>query len=357
VHIGTSFESAPVLWDPYREAPENLNNFSALITGDAGSGKTQTIRVLIDAACRARLSVTLFDFKADYCDAAFAAPLGIDVIDVRTQGLPFNPLQPPPGGASGAQPIEHAHGISGVLGRVFGLGPVQEGTLRDAISRAYQDCGINPRDWMDPAGVEWPSFDTVLDHLRGQKQNASLVTRLVQLCDLGLFRPGATRSFGSLIDRRLCLNLSALPTDEVKAAIAEIIIIQLHGHALRGEQPRRLKRLMVFDEAHRVKDSQRLETLAREGRAFGVGIVVGTQFPGDIPETMAGNLATQLFLMNSQVAHRRFVASQLLGSTAGEKGKAMMEKLGRLRPLEGVYANAHYAGGVFVKVLPHYQRG
>jgi DNA helicase HerA-like ATPase len=51
---------------------------------------------------------------------------------------------------------------------------------------------------------------------------------------------------------------------------------------------------MVFDEAHRVKDSKRLEQLAREGRAFGVGIVIGTQFPGDIPETMAGNLATQL---------------------------------------------------------------
>jgi hypothetical protein len=28
-------------------------------------------------------------------------PLGIDVIDVREHGLPFNPLQPPPRGASG----------------------------------------------------------------------------------------------------------------------------------------------------------------------------------------------------------------------------------------------------------------
>jgi hypothetical protein len=61
-----------------------------------------------------------------------------------------------------------------------------------------------------------------------------------------------------------------------------------------GDQPRRLKRLLVFDEAHRVRDSARLESLAREGRAFGVGIVMGTQFPGDVPETMAGNLATQL---------------------------------------------------------------
>ena len=84
--------------------------------------------------------------------------------------------------------------------------------------------------------------------------------------------------------QRVCLKLSDLPTDEVKTALAEILIVQLHGHVLRGEQPRRLTRMLVFDEAHRVKDSKRLEQLAREGRAFGVGIVIGTQFPGDIPE-------------------------------------------------------------------------
>jgi DNA helicase HerA-like ATPase len=113
-----------------------------------------------------------------------------------------------------------------------------------------------------------------------------------------------------------------LPTDEVKAALAEIIIIQLHGYALRGEQPRQLKRMMIFDEAHRVRDSRRLETLAREGRAFGVGIVIGTQFPGDIPETMAGNLATQLFLMNNQAQHRRYVVKQVFGTTSGRAEEA-----------------------------------
>jgi hypothetical protein len=69
VLIGTSSDGHVVQWAPFREAPNQLNNFSVLITGDAGSGKTQTIRVLIDAACRANLAVTIFDFKADYCEA------------------------------------------------------------------------------------------------------------------------------------------------------------------------------------------------------------------------------------------------------------------------------------------------
>jgi DNA helicase HerA-like ATPase len=134
-----------------------------------------------------------------------------------------------------------------------------------------------------------------------------------------------------------------------------VLIVQLHGYALRGEQPRRLTRMMVFDEAHRVKDSKRLESLAREGRAFGIGIIIGTQFPGDIPESMAGNLATQLFLMNNQANHRRFVVAQLLGTTSTSEAHQLLDELSRLKPLEGIFSNAHHKG-LLVRVLPHYER-
>lgn len=358
VIIGTSQGGETVHWAPYRPAPDHLNNFGFLITGDAGSGKTQTIRVLIDAACNEGLSLLIFDFKGDYCDANFAEPLGIEVVNIRQKGLPFNPLQPPPRGASGVQPIEHTHELAGVLARVFKLGPVQEGYLREAINGAYADIGIAPREWVAPDCANWPSFDLVLERLRGEKGTAALVTKLSPLCELGLFPTNSRQlqSFGSFIDKRLCLDLKELPTDEIKSALAEIMIIQLHGYALRGDQPRRLKRMVVFDEAHRVKNSVRLESLAREGRAFGVGIVIGTQFPGDIPETMAGNLATQLFLMNNQAEHRRFVVRQMYGATAGAEPAAMLEKLGHLKPFEGLLANTHYRSGVLLKVLPHHAR-
>jgi hypothetical protein len=296
-------------------------------------------------------------FKADYCGSDFAQPLGIEVIDVREQGLPFNPLQPPPRGASGVQPIEHAYEIAGILRRVFALGAVQEGLLRDAITTTYHNSKIDQREWIDPATTSWPAFDLVLDRLREEKGAASLVIKLSLLSDLGLFR-AATTSSASLqhfLDKRVCLKLSELPTDEIKSALAEILIVQLHGYALRGEQPRRLTRMMVFDEAHRVKDSKRLESLAREGRAFGVGIIMGTQFPGDIPESMAGNLATQLFLMNNQAAHRRFVVTQLMGTNATSEARTLFDQLSHLKPLEGLFTNAHH-NGILVRVTPHYAR-
>jgi hypothetical protein len=356
VFIGTAQNGQDVRWAPYRNPPDHLNNFGFLITGDAGSGKTQTIRVLIDAASRENLSLLVFDFKGDYCDSDFADPLGIEVVDIRMKGLPFNPLQPPPRGASGVQPAEHSFEIAGTLSRVLKLGPVQGGILHKAITGAYSDAGIAPREWVDPNSVDWPPFEAALDRLRDEKGTMSLVTKLSPFCELGLFpATSGGASFESFINKRICLNLKALPTDEIKSALAEIIIIQLHGYALRGDQPRRLKRMVVFDEAHRVKDSMRLQTLAREGRAFGVGIVIGTQFPGDISETMAGNLATQLFLMNNQADHRRFVVQQIFGTTSGNESKELLNKLSKLKPFQGLFANTHYSG-VLLDVLPYHAR-
>jgi hypothetical protein len=82
---------------------------------------------------------------------------------------------------------------------------------------------------------------------------------------LGHFpRTQLASTFADFIGKRVPLKPSDLPTNEVKSALAEIIIIQLHGNALREEQSRQLKRMMIFDEAHPVRDSRKLEALARD---------------------------------------------------------------------------------------------
>jgi hypothetical protein len=41
-----------------------------------------------------------------------------------------------------------------------------EGRLRDAICTAYQERGIAPHEWVEPAAESWPIFSRVLDILK-----------------------------------------------------------------------------------------------------------------------------------------------------------------------------------------------
>ncbi len=70
---------------------------------------------------------------------------------------------------------------------------------------------------------------------------------------------------------------------------------------------------------------------------------------------MAGNLATQLFLMNNQAAHRRFVVAQIMGTTSTNDARRLLDQLSHLRPLEGLFMNTHH-NGILVRVKPHYAR-
>jgi NAD(P)-dependent dehydrogenase (short-subunit alcohol dehydrogenase family) len=105
---------------------------------------------------------------------------------------------------------------------------------------------------------------------------------------------GASKGLGAafakeLAGRRMNLVLIARSIDALQDLANSL------GTALRGEARRQLMRMVVFDEAHRVRNSRRLEALAREGRAFGVGIV-WYPIPRRSSGKMAGNLATRLFL-------------------------------------------------------------
>jgi len=138
--------------------------------------------------------------------------------------------------------------------------------------------------------------------------------------------------------------------------VAELVLIQLQGHMLRGEQPRALRRLLVFDEAWRAANSKRLIEIAREGRAFGVGVVAGSQFADDLSAELTGNLATKLHLYNSDASRRRRLVQALLGSVTGAEAAALADRLGRLKPFEAVLSNQQYAPYVVLRTTPHFER-
>jgi hypothetical protein len=357
VAIGDSPSGSPVFWAPHdTDCP--LNNFGVLVTGDSGAGKTQILRAIIHEVAMAGIPICAFDYKNDYAAPEFSKAAGLEVHDVSHDGLPFNPLELVFGDGGKVQPIRHIHELAGILKRVFGLGDQMNARLRKAMTAAYEAYGMGAKDWIEATDERVaPSFDDVIAVLERDPKNEKLLNRLAPLFDLGLFpsSESAGTTFEEMLERKVVLLMNGLD-QESKQAISEFIIVRLHAHALRGEQPRRLRRLLVFDEAWRIKDSERLHDLAREGRAFGIGIALGTQFPGDLPDTLTGNLATQLFLLNQSSDHRRSVIRTLLGTSTGGTAKGLELQLQRLQKHEGFFRNQQYAPYTFVTTTPHYKR-
>ena len=64
-----------MFWAPF-ENEAKLLNCSVLVTGDPGSGKTQTLNVLIDGVAGMGLPVCIFDFKNDYSERSSLRPSG-----------------------------------------------------------------------------------------------------------------------------------------------------------------------------------------------------------------------------------------------------------------------------------------
>ncbi len=362
VMLGRHEDGGEVHWAPF-ESEAKLLNFGILVTGDPGSGKTQTLNVLIDGVARMGFPICIFDFKNDYSERSFVQAIGLKVHDVRRHGIPFNPLMPSASEDGQAQPIEHIFTITGVLKRVFGLGDRQTATLRDAMKEAFERRGINPQKWVNADSIRPPSFDDVVAILEEQKeaknpQAISLLDRIAALFELGLFPKSDDLPvpFEAMLDERLVLSLFALPTDEIKAALAELIIIRLHGVLLRRAQPRRLTRLLVLDEAWRVASSTHLENLAREGRAFGAGIAIGTQYPGDLPPDLSGALDTKIYLKNQQPDHKKAVVRALCGANSGPEAANLHGVLERLTQFEGLIQNQQYLPYSRFKLVPYFAR-
>lgn len=186
VYIGDSPSGAQIFWDPHDSA-QPLNNFGLHITGDSGSGKTQTIKAIISGVCAHGLPVCIFEFKPDYSLKDFSEPLGLRVYDVAREALPFNPLHLVPDGRGEIYPIVHVHEVAGILRRVFQLGDQQEARLKEALKGAYTSRGFSLDRQIPKGRRESPTFDDVKTALEAGGKNEPLLNRLSPLFDLHLF--------------------------------------------------------------------------------------------------------------------------------------------------------------------------
>lgn len=359
VLLGTSSASGhprDVWFDP--QSPEQpLSNPHVSISGETGSGKTQAVKAILHDFLPQGIPALILDFKDDYSKADFAQREGFTVHDATYGSLPFNPMVPPIDPQTGrANPISHVHELGNMLQRIYKLGDQQAFQLREAMKETYEIAGIGFQPFTPDPDQRYLPFEAIRDVLV-REDATQLLGRLSPVFDLGLFSLGdAANTLSDLLAMPAVIRLSQLPGDQVKNAVAEFFLMALYSFLIRGEHPHRLERLIVLDEAWRLVQSPFLEPLMREGRAFGLGVIIATQFPRDLPDNVAGSTATRVFFNQTKAEQVREIQRTLVGKTSGTEADHLGNLIRGLAPLECILQNLQYRPWVRLRSIPYFSR-
>jgi Helicase HerA, central domain len=350
-------KSREIWFDP--AAPEDrLPNPHLMITGETGSGKTQATKALLADLRPFEVPALILDFKDDYSEPVYAETEDFNVYDPSDESLPFNPLAPAVDPRSGrVNPTHHLHQLTDIIKRIYRLGDQQAYRLREAMKAVYEASGVPTRAFVPNADQTYPAFEAVQDELREDKDNQALLGRMSPIFDLELFSSGAqVTDFASVAEQNTVIRLAQLPGDEVKNSVAEFFLMALYNYLIRQPQSHRLARLAVLDEAWRLVESPFLEPLMREGRAFGLGVVIASQFPTDLPTAVAGSTATKLYFSQTNVEQIRDIQRTILGKTSGADADHLASIMRGLPPLTCVLYSKQFPRFVRVTINPYYER-
>jgi DNA phosphorothioation-dependent restriction protein DptH len=131
-----------------------------------------------------------------------------------------------------------------------------------------------------------------------RKTARSAASHIASLFLFDIFRNnGITIKWGELLERRqqcIIIQLRGLEQN-LQRATTEFLLWNLVAY-LESIGPQELRCFVVIDEAHRIpaNEGSAIERLLREGRKFGIGMILASQQPEDFTSIALSNTATKI---------------------------------------------------------------
>ncbi len=350
-----------VFWDT-----NDLINYSLLVTGDSGQGKTWTIKRVITQSIKNNASCLIMNVKGDDFDQDFAEQYNFKFHNVDDDGLPFNPFLPIARGRN-YKPTRDIQEMQSTLQRTVALQPLQGQLFNKALTHVYQNCGIpkKPKISLEEfAMTHEPTLDLVYESLDyfAESEEFSTTSNYVDLLknkldimkDIGIFQTTQT-SFEDLINGRYILDIATLD-ERIINLILEIVISRTTNYMSSLPNIDKFNNLIVIDEAHRVKENSLLEGFIRVCRSAGFGIIFGTQLPKDLGPEIASQCASQISHLSSDFDNRKAAIRAITGENHGDIFNESMRQLQSFKNGQGYYKTNTRNNGISyksVKFLPY----
>lgn len=296
--LGRNLETGEdVYWNP--NDTNQVFHTNTGIIGTMGTGKTQFTKSLVTQLYREQLAhknfdgrpyhVLIFDYKGDYNESK---PDFVEAVNARVYKpyrLAYNPFSLVQSDSfRPLLPVHTANTFKDTLTKSFRLGPKQQQLLLDCILAAYGRCGIlaeDPSTWDRRA----PTFEQVYEIFVEKTENKvadSLAAAMNKLYQFRIFSPDPhkTISITDFVQGVTVLDLSGYDSD-IQSFVVAITLDQFYAQMLKAGSSktngryRQLNTLILVDEADNFmkEDFTSLRKIMKEGREFGVGMVLSTQ--------------------------------------------------------------------------------
>lgn len=386
VCVGALISSADqgVHW--YPNDTDLVTHFNVGVTGTMGTGKTQLVKSLVAQMIWGaqsnvdghRPGLLIFDYKGDYGTGSadgFASAIGAQIL--TPEHLPLNPLhlvRPEKRIDFELQACEFADTLLSIGRR---MGDVQREEIITGIRECFANAGIDSRS-EETWDKNFPTLADLLAYLQehdlGQGIPQAILGDLVRLEVFAPEDPGAVAEdlFNDItvIDLR---RLAAAPR-VIKTVVACFMNAFYANMIKLGEAPletreiggrsvslRQLRRLILVDEADdfMALNLQSLKNTMQQGRSFGCGVILSTQFL----KHFEGSDAPLRQLIGTWVMHRMADVKPrdvqgLLGISIGD-ARETAKKLAGLQKHKamalGVDAGQHGRQTLWIDGLPFYQ--
>ena len=321
--LGTDAESGEqVFWNP--DPASGSANPHVLVLGESGFGKTYTIACLLAELAQEGVASIVFDygqgFSLNTLPPEFLAATDALELFAGRDGVDVNPLQIFPSDMLG--PVNVAQRVADTFARVYKkIGVQQHAVLREAILEVLSDAGIvagDRKSWER----DLPAFKKVQDKLQdyasnGKKGRAryagAAASHVSTLFVFNTFRPNGQRlAWTEMLRARkrvVIIQLKGLE-HSLERAVTEFLLWNLIGF-IEAMGPGPLRCFVVLDEAHKLSFDRGspVEKLLREGRKFGLGLILSSQQPEDFSSVAFANTATKIVF---QVGDERSTISRQL---------------------------------------------
>ncbi len=331
--------------------PLDSLNRHVFVSGATGSGKSQTVRALLEAATRAGIPWLVVEpAKAEYrLMAARLAGIGADpgaraaaseVVRIRP-GEPdeiaagLNPLEPAPDEDGQRFPLQtHADLVKALFVASFRSDEPFPQVLSAALTRVYEDAGWDLALAETVGADANPSYPNLTDLQRaairivqevGYSQRITddvlgfIKVRIssLRLGTTGRFLEGGHQlDFGKLLRTNAVLEIEDVGDDSDKAFLMGTVLIRLVEHLRMVNRAKpspgaKLRHLTVIEEAHRLLRRpeapgtgapggaaahavEMFAGLLAEIRAYGEGLIIAEQIPDRLVPDVIKNTAVKI---------------------------------------------------------------